>query len=77
MDCTRAYTGIASDTPVGVHLSPHFNKNAGIQIPYEERFIRVSKSAHTGIDGSYVLIMELMGLSYPLPWTEHDNRCMK
>ena len=50
-DYTHAYTGIASDTPVGVHLSPHLNKNAGIQVPYEEHFIRVSQNAHIGIVG--------------------------
>ena len=60
MDCTHAYTGIASDTPVGVHSSPHLNENAGIHFPYEERFIRVSNTAHPGINGTYAPILELM-----------------
>ena len=69
MDCTHAYTGIAGDTPVGGHPSPHLNKNAGIQFPYEERIIRVSNIAHTGIDGTYIPILERMGQTRPLPWT--------
>lgn len=60
MDCTHAYTGIASESPVGVHSSPHLDKNAGIHFPYEERFIRVSNIAHLGINGSYSTILELM-----------------
>ena len=47
MDCTHAYTGIASDTPVGAHSSPHLNKDVGIHFPYEERFIRVSNAAQS------------------------------
>ena len=61
-DCTRAYTGIASDTPVGVHLSPHLTKcgdpnlvwktfHTGVQIcPYWNWWVL---RAHTGIDGSF------------------------
>ena len=60
MDNTHAYTGIASDTPVGVHSRPHLNKDEGIHFPYEERFIRVSNAAHPGINGSYAPILESM-----------------
>ena len=77
MDCTHAYTGIASETPVGVHSRPHLNKDAGIQFPYEERFIWVSNIAHPRINGTYIPILELMGHSHPLPWTVNDNECMK
>ena len=38
---SSAYTGIASETPVGVHSGPHY-QNAGIQGSYEESFIRGS-----------------------------------
>ena len=46
----NAYTGIASDTPVGVHLGPYLTKY-GTLIPYEEHFIRVSETAHIGMVG--------------------------
>ena len=71
MNSTSAYTGIASDTPVGVHLGPHITK-CGDPRP-------VWRTFHTGIQicphwngGSYVPILELMGLYIPLPWVNHE-----
>ena len=55
----NAHTGMASDTLVSVHLNPHLTK-CGDSVPYEERFIRVSNTAHPGINGTYAPILELM-----------------
>ena len=65
-DCTRAYTGIASDTPVGVHLSPHLSEIRGSQSRMKNVSYGCPNCPHwTG--GSYVPILELMGLYVPLP----------
>ena len=49
MNYTSAYTGIASDTPVGVHLGPHLTKCGDPTLPTLEWWVL---RAHTGIDGS-------------------------
>ena len=73
----NAHTGIASDTPVSVHLIPHLTK-CGDSVPYEERFIRVSQTTHFGMVGPtlewWVLLAHLgiNGSFNPLPWMKHE-----
>ena len=58
-------------------LSPHLTK-CGDSIPYEERFIRVSQTAHFGMVGPtlewWVLLAHLgiNGSFNPLPWMKHE-----
>ena len=85
MECTHAYTGIASDTPVGVHLSPHLTKMRGSKsrmknvsygcpnLPTLEWWVL---RAHTGIDGSLRAHTGIDGSLNPLPWKEHGNECI-
>ena len=74
MDYTSAYTGIACDTPVSVHLGLHLTKCRDPR--------PVWRTFHTGIQlcphwisGSYMPMLELIGLiSTPVenPWTMNE-----
>ena len=76
MNYTCAYTGIACETPVSVHLGPHFHKMRGSKarvrnISYGDPVMPTLEwwvsRAHPGIDGTY----------FPLPWTKHEQLMME
>lgn len=70
---THAYTGIAGDTPVSVHLSPHLTK-CGDPSPVRRTFRTVSRTAHIGMVGLTCPYWNWWVLySDPLPWMKYER----